>query len=205
MLSSPFLLSCSISALYQLPLLSFSRQINLTEIQKFLQTSCPIQLQSVNPFVPYSLGCCLVTLGGGFYVVFCLLNLISERTHICLKQQLSSVQLISHLSKVCLDVFCREAPVLWACVCEGRDKPEKQHGDWSMFTCCQMGGLALVKNISSLWFIFFSLSLMLSVLRVISCCYLFMQVLGVTCSLLCDEKVMLSALACDTEVTFIDP
>lgn len=68
-----------------------------------------------------------------------------------------------------------------------------------------MGGVALVKNITSLWFVFFSLSLMLSVLRVISCGYLFMQVLGDTCSLLCNEKVMLSALACDTEVTFTNP
>lgn len=70
----PFMFwQCSVLVVFTL---TFSRQINLTEIHKFLQTFCPI------PSVPYSLNCCLVTLGGGFSIVFCLLNLISERTFV---------------------------------------------------------------------------------------------------------------------------
>lgn len=53
---------------------------------------------------------------------------------------------------MCLDVFCREAPVLCMCVCVRVGT--NQRSDVVIEVCshaASMGAVALVKNITSLW------------------------------------------------------
>lgn len=169
--------SCPSSALwYWLSLLSvfLSRSI-WQEHTHFFRFFAPYSVSLFVPSVHYSVNRCLVTLG--VFTVF-FLSIDSDfggNTHLSWTELSWVVAYL--ILKVCLSLFCKEAPIPTntlgtTCVWGWGET------SWKGLHC--LNGVLVLPTWealhwlrTSLWFIFFNLSLMRTVLWVISCWYFF--------------------------------